>query len=246
MPDVKVQNLTVSYGSLTALEDLSVTFQSGSSVAVLGPNGSGKSSLINALAGIVKPSKGTIQVHGRLGLLPQQIDINHSFPLTVEAAVKMGAWPKLGLLKPIDSATQNRVDEALFRLGISEIRDRRICELSGGQRQRTFFAQLSVQNPDLILLDEPLTGVDITTGETIYEIITEWKEQGKIILVATHDVERASKQFDYVLCLNKKLIGYGPAATVCNEETLKATFTGHIVRVGDSVFDTSHHHHGAS
>ena len=125
--------------------------------------------------------------------------------------------------------------------------DRRIHALSGGQRQRALLAQVVAQDAGLILLDEPLSGVDRPTAEVIGELIGQWRGEGRAVMVATHDLESAARDYDLVLALNRRAVAFGPAAEVSTEAVLRETFSGHVVRLaGGGLIDTSHHHHGAS
>jgi len=130
-------------------------------------------------------------------------------------------------------------------LAVDHLARRRLGELSGGQRQRTLLAQVATQDAELLLLDEPFTGVDRPTEETVRKLIDSWRDEGRTVMVATHDLARAARDYDLVLALNRRLIAFGPAAETCTEEVLAATFAGHIARVGDLVIETEHRHPGA-
>jgi len=250
---LRVAGLTVGYGSVIALEDLDLEIPYGASVAVLGPNGSGKSSLFAAAVGLLSPRAGSIDTGPRgIAWLPQQLDVEPTFPVTVRDVVAMGRWGqgrdgRRRWLARADSEDRERVEEAMGALGIAELADRRLHALSGGQRQRALLAQAMVQDAGLILLDEPLTGVDRPTATAIGKLIRRWRDEGRTVMVATHDLESAARDYDLVLAINRRAIAFGPAADVCTEATLRETFSGHVVRLhGEDIVDTSHHHHGAS
>lgn len=247
-PALRAAGLTVGYGSVVALEDLDIDVPYGSSVAVLGPNGSGKSSLFAAAVGLLEPRAGSIELGDRgVAWLPQQLDVEATFPVTVRDVVAMGRWGKRGWLRRQDRDDRERIDAAISALGISALADRRLHALSGGQRQRALLAQAMAQDAGLILLDEPLTGVDRPTGVAIGELIRLWRDEGRAVMVATHDLESAARDYDFVLALNRRAIAFGPAREVCTEETLRETFSGHVVKLGgEEIVDTSHHHHGAA
>lgn len=240
--------LTARWGSVTALEDVSLEIPYGASVAVLGPNGSGKSSLFAAAVGLLRPSAGRIGLGERgVAWLPQQLELEPGFPITVRDVVAMGRWGPGRWLRRTDAEDRDRIDAALEALGIAELANRRLQSLSGGQRQRALIAQVAAQDAGLILLDEPLTGVDHPTAEVIGGLVEGWRSEGRAVMVATHDLEAAARKFDLVVALNRKLVGFGPAAEVCTEETLRRTFSGHVARLGDAdLVDTSHHHPGAA
>ena len=230
------------------MEDLNLEIPYGASVAVLGPNGSGKSSLFAAAVGMLRPAAGSIGVGDRgIAWLPQQLDLEPTFPVTVEDVVRMGRWGSGRWLRRLDSEDRRRVAEAIDALGIGELSARRLSALSGGQRQRALLAQVMAQDAGLILLDEPLTGVDRPTAKVIAKLIVQWREEGRAVVVATHDLESAATDYDLVIALNRRLVAFGPASAVCTEPILRETFRGHVARLGGAeLVDTSHHHHGAS
>lgn len=240
--------LTAAYGDAVALEDVDLVVPYGASVAVLGPNGSGKSSLFAAAVGLLRPRSGTVGVGERgVAWLPQQLELEPGFPVTVRDAVTMGRWGRSGWLRRLGADDRRRVAEALDALGIAPLADRRLQELSGGQRQRALLAQAMVEDAGLILLDEPLTGVDRPTADVVAGLIGAWRDEGRAVMVATHDLESAARDYDLVVALNRRLVGFGPAPEICTEEIMRETFRGHVARLaaGD-VVDTSHHHHGAA
>lgn len=252
--------LAASYGSVVALEGVDIEIPYGVSVAVLGPNGSGKSSLFAAAIGILRPDAGSVGLGDRgVALLPQQLDLDPSFPVTVADVVRMGRWggPRLGggersrkglrrWIRRLDSTDRDRVGEAMEALGIADLADRPFFGLSGGQRQRALLAQVRAQDAGLILLDEPHSGVDRPTAGVIDRLIAEWRDGGAAVMVATHDLEAAARDYDLVVALNRRVVAFGPAAEVCTAEVLRETFSGHVARLdGGELVDTSHHHHGA-
>lgn len=243
-----MHGLTASYGGVVALEGIDLEVPYGVSVAVLGPNGAGKSSLFAAAVGLLRPSAGSVGVGDRgVAWLPQQLDLEPAFPVTVEDVVRMGRWGRGRWLRRLDREDRRRVEAAMSELGIADLAGRRLSSLSGGQRQRALLAQVMAQDAGLILLDEPLTGVDRPTGEAIGRLISSWRDQGRAVMVATHDLESAAHDYDRVIAINRRVIAYGPAAQVCTEETLRRTFSGHVARLdGEDLVDTSHQHPGAA
>jgi ABC-type Mn2+/Zn2+ transport system ATPase subunit len=215
---------------------------------VLGPNGSGKSSLFAAAVGLLRPRAGRIGTGGRgIAWLPQQLDVEPTFPVNVRDVAEMGRWAQRGWLRRLGRADREAAERAIEALGITDLADRRLHALSGGQRQRALLAQVMAQDAGLILLDEPLTGVDAPTAARIGELIAGWRREGRTVMVATHDLESAARDYDLVLALNRRLIAAGPGGEVCTEEILSRTFSGHVARLGEEMLvDTSHHHRGAS
>ena len=238
--------LTVRYGEVTALEAVDLAIPRGATVAVLGPNGSGKSTLFAAAVGLATAAAGRVEVATeRIAYLPQQIAIEPMFPATVEDVVRMGRWADLKprqRLRPRDHAL---VEDAMRALAVEHLSHRRVGVLSGGQRQRALLAQVAAQDADLLLLDEPFTGVDSPTEGTVRSLIDSWRAEGRTVMVATHDLARAARDYDLVLALNRRVVAFGPASEACTEDVLAATFAGHVARVGDLLIETEHRHPGA-
>jgi manganese/iron transport system ATP-binding protein len=245
-PALAASGLTVTRGRRPALEDVSFEVPSASRVAVLGPNGAGKSTLFHAAIGLVAPERGTIRLGSRrVAFVPQRLDLEPAFPVTVADVVRMGRYGDLGLLGRFGERDRELVGGAMRALGVESLAGRRFGELSGGERQRALLAQAAAQEADVLLLDEPLTGVDAPTAASVRELLDRWRAEGRTIFVATHDLESAARDYDLVLCLNRRVVAFGPARETCTPEVLAETFSGHVLRVGELVFDLSHHHHGA-
>jgi len=245
-PAVSARELTVGFGAVEALEDVTLEIPSGSSVALLGPNGAGKSTFLEAAVGLVRPRSGSIVLGSRrVALVPQHLDVVAAFPATVRDVVRMGRYGELGWLSRFGARDRKLVDDAMEALDIGDLAGRRFGELSGGERQRTLLAQAVAQDADLLLLDEPLTGIDAPTREAIGVLLKRWHAERRTVVVATHDLEAARRDYDLVACLNRRLVAFGPPHEVWSEENLAETFAGHVVRVGSLLFDTAHHHHGA-
>jgi ABC-type Mn2+/Zn2+ transport system ATPase subunit len=240
------RDLTVRYADVVALEALDVEIPRGRSIAVLGPNGSGKSTLFAVAVGLVSPSGGTVEVASeRVAYLPQGVAVDPVFPATVRDVVAMGRWGDLGLRRRMSGRDRELVDAAMSGLAVEHLAHRRLGALSGGQRQRALLAQVAAQDAEVLLLDEPFTGVDRPTEETVRELIGAWRDEGRTVMVATHDLARAARDYDMVLALNRRLIAFGPAAETCTEDVLAATFAGHVARVGGLLIETEHRHPGA-
>jgi ABC-type Mn2+/Zn2+ transport system ATPase subunit len=167
------------------------------------------------------------------------------FPATVRDVVAMGRWGALRWRRRMSGRDRELVAQAMSALDIDHLARRRLGDLSGGQRQRALLAQVAAQDAELLLLDEPFTGVDRPTEDTVRKLIDAWRDEGRTVMVATHDLARAARDYDLVLALNRRVIAFGPAAETCTEEVLAATFAGHVARVGGLLIETEHRHPGA-
>jgi ABC-type Mn2+/Zn2+ transport system ATPase subunit len=238
------RGLDVSFGGTPALVDVSLEIPSGSRVAVLGPNGAGKSTLFAAAVGLVAADRGSIELHSRrVAFVPQHLDVDPTFPVTVADVVRMGRYGDLGWWRRFAERDRGLVADALDVLGIASLGRRRFGTLSGGERQRALLAQAVAQDAEIVLLDEPLTGVDVPTQEAIRELLERWHRAGRTVVVATHDLASATRDYDLVLCLNRRVVAFGPPEAATTEEVLYETFAGRIVRVGGLMVDVSEHHH---
>lgn len=247
VPALDVRGVAYAYpDGHTALRRVDLTVHPGERVALLGPNGAGKSTFLEAAVGLVRPRGGSIDVAARsVALVPQHLDVVSAFPATAGDVVRMGRYGDLGWLRRFGDRDRELVAKGLEALGVANLADRRFADLSGGERQRTLLAQAVAQDADLLLLDEPLTGIDAPTREAIAGLLARWRDEGRTVVVATHDLEAARRDYDLVACLNRRLVAFGPPSEVWSEEVLSETFAGHVVRMGSLLFDTSHHHHGA-
>ena len=239
-----VRGLSVSFAGTPALVDVDLEIPSGSRVAVLGPNGAGKSTLFGAAVGLVAPDRGSIELHSRrVAFVPQHLDVDPTFPVTVGDVVRMGRYGDLGPWRRFAERDRRLVTDALDVLGIVSLSRRRFGTLSGGERQRALLAQAVAQDAEVVLLDEPLTGVDVPTQEAIRELLGRWHAAGRTVVVATHDLASATRDYDLVLCLNRRVVAFGAPDEVTTEEVLYETFAGRIVRVAGLMVDVSEHHH---
>jgi ABC-type Mn2+/Zn2+ transport system ATPase subunit len=243
---VSAEHLTVSYGNEPALLDLSFEIPTGATVALLGPNGAGKTTLFRAAIGLARPSAGSIRLGSRrVAFVPQRLEVEPSFPVTVSDVVRMGRYGDLGWLGRFTDSDRRLVAGALEELGIEHLAERRFGDLSAGERQRALLAQASAQDAEILLLDEPFAGLDAPTHEALRGLLHSWRDRGRTVVVATHDLESASRDYGLVLCLNRRLIAFGPPQETCTEEVISETFAGRVLRVGSLLVDTAHHHHGA-
>ena len=238
-PAIAVHDVTVAYEDNLALKRVSLTVDAGEFVGVVGPNGAGKSTLLNALLGLAPLTHGQVSVHGqppaqmrkRIAYMPQREHVDWTFPVTVADVVLMGRWPQLGWLRRAGRADHAAVEQALAQVEMSDYRRRPIGQLSGGQQQRVFLARALAQAGDVLLLDEPLTGVDATTQETILNLLQDYRRHGRTVVMTTHDLGVARAFCSQLLFLNHTLIAYGPPGETFTTEVLRQTYGGHIVRV---------------
>ncbi|MDQ4075523.1 MAG: metal ABC transporter ATP-binding protein [Chloroflexota bacterium] len=226
-----VANLTVRYGRVTALDDVTFSLCRGERVAVVGPNGAGKSTLFKVIAGLIEPDAGIVAFEGKaagtqlnIAYVPQRSAVDWTFPVTVWDVVMMGRAARIGLLRRPRESDRAAVRESLDRVNLLDLADRQISELSGGQQQRMFIARALAQQANLMLMDEPLSGLDVTSQETIYDVLAILREQGVTVFIATHDLDQAAKHFDRVMLLNHRLLGFDQPQEVFTPHNLAATF----------------------
>ncbi len=202
---------------------------------MVGPNGAGKTTLFKIIAGILKPSSGSVHVHGHqpgrhlcVAYVPQRSEVDWEFPVSVHDVVMMGRIREMGLFRWPRRVDRARVQEALQAVGMETLADRQIGDLSGGQQQRTFLAQAVAQEAKIVLLDEPLSGLDLPSQEAILDIMQNLHARGVTVLVATHDLKLAHERFDCVLLLNRRLISFGAPAKALNREALLEAYSGQL------------------
>ncbi len=234
-PVLDVSNVSVRYNGTLALEDVSFQLGQGERIAVVGPNGAGKSTLFKVIAGVLHPTKGDVKVYGRgpgghicIAYVPQRSQVDWTFPVNVADVVMMGRIGKLGLLRWPQPRDWDYVHQCLQVVGMADLADRQIGELSGGQQQRVFIARALAQEAELMLMDEPLTGLDITSQEDIFRIIEELRQPGVTVMIATHDLNLAAERFDRLMLLNHRLVGLGQPDEVFTPERLVQAYGGHM------------------
>ena len=233
-PALEVDHLDVSYQGRIALGDLNLRVNAGERLAVVGPNGAGKSTLFKAAAGLLEPDRGEIRVfgapprrHACIAYVVQRSEVDWSFPVSVTDVVMMGRVREMGFFHRPRPADRTFVRGCLERVGLQDLAQRQIGELSGGQQQRMFIARALAQQAELMLMDEPFTGLDLTTQEGILKLLEELSRSRVTVLVATHDLNLAARHFDRVLLLNHRAIACGPPDDVFNQGNLIETFGGH-------------------
>ena len=238
-PILDVHGLTVRYGSYTALEDVTFHLHAGERVAVVGPNGAGKSTLFKVVAGVLAPTEGTVTVSGSrpdthtcIGYVPQRNQVDWNFPVSVADVVMMGRSARMGAFRSPSRADWNFVHGALETVELNDLHMRQISELSGGQQQRMFIARALAQEAELMLMDEPLTGLDLPAQEGILKLLDTLQAQNVTVMVAPHDLDQAGKHFDRVMLLNHKLLGFGPSNEVLKSDILLRAYGGRLRMVG--------------
>jgi ABC-type Mn2+/Zn2+ transport system ATPase subunit len=238
-----LDDVTVSYGGKPVLRDVTLSVPHGAQVAIVGPNGAGKSTLFKALVGLLPVRSGVALLRDRepggpgdaIAYVPQREEIDWGFPVTVHDVVMMGRYGRLGWFKRPGRADREVVARCLHELGIAELEKRAIGELSGGQQQRVFLARALAQEPHVLLLDEPFTGVDVGAREALLTLLAGLRSKGMTVLVSTHDMETAAQRFELVALLNGRLIAYGAPPDVFTPEHLNEAFGGQALFVGGMV-----------
>ena len=226
-----VEGLTVRYGSQVALENATLRFEAGQFTAVIGPNGAGKSTLLRALAGLLTDYEGRVTFdpgHSPrtcLSYVPQQQTLDWGFPVTVWDTAMMGRTGRLGWLRWPGPRDRQIVEGALRETGVYDLRSRHIGALSGGQRQRVLLARMLARQGHLLLLDEPLTGVDVTTQEQLMALLRRQADQGRAVVMVTHDLEQARRWCDRIVLINRRVIADGTPNEVYTPRNIEATFT---------------------
>ncbi|MBW3607455.1 MAG: metal ABC transporter ATP-binding protein [Actinobacteria bacterium] len=242
---VEVRGLSASYGGGAAvLRDVTFTATGGQSVAVLGPNGGGKTTLFRALLGELPTAAGSATVHDTIAYVPQTERSRLDFPVSALDVALMGAYARTRWYRRIGARDRALARAALERVGLADRTDERFGALSGGQRQRVLIGRALVQDAGVLLLDEPFAGVDRTSEEAIMRILDELRDEGRVLLIATHDVEQA-RRWDRVLCLAGAQIAYGPPAQTLTNAVLEATYGEEIVMLdcGHRAVAIQHHSH---
>ncbi len=245
MPDVphrlEVQNIRIGYDDRVVVDDLTFSVPHGARVAVVGPNGAGKSTLFKALVGLLPLRQGQIFIHGLplgnhkdcVAYVPQREEVDWRFPVTVADVVMMGRYDHQGWLKRVTPKDRQAVSSSLAQMGIGNLASQSIGDLSGGQQQRVFLARALAQEPHILLMDEPFTGVDVTTQEATLRLLDDLRAAQVTAMIATHDLNLAAEKFDLMLLLNRRLVAFGPPAEVMKQEYLSKAFGSHLTLLGD-------------
>lgn len=237
---VWLHDVTVAYDGNLGVERVSLVLHPGEILGIIGPNGSGKSTLLKTIAGLLEPARGTVEVYGQeprrldpgtIAYVPQIETVDWTFPATVWDVVAMARFPRLSPFRRFSARDRAAVSAALDAVNLGDLRDRHISALSGGQQQRTFLARALAGEPRLLLLDEPVTGVDAATTELLRDLVRDLARQGMPVLMTTHDLESAEGWFDYLLLIDKRVVAYGRPKEVL--------YSGEFERL------LRHHHHAS-
>ncbi|MFN4201541.1 MAG: manganese/iron ABC transporter ATP-binding protein [Tabrizicola sp.] len=245
------EGVTVTYrNGLTALTDASFAIPTGTITALVGVNGAGKSTLFKAIMGFVPLARGTIRLLGLpvrealrrnlVAYVPQAEEVDWSFPVLVEDVVMMGRYGHMGLLRRPSATDRAKVVQALARVGLSDLRHRQIGELSGGQKKRVFLARALAQEGRIILLDEPFTGVDVTTEEQIIALLRDLRDEGHVMLVSTHNLGSVPDFCDRAVLVKGTVLAHGPTETTFTRANLERAFGGvlrHFTLGGSDLHD---------
>jgi ABC-type Mn2+/Zn2+ transport system ATPase subunit len=254
-----IKHVSAGYNGADAISNLTLQIPHGSQAAIVGPNGAGKSTLFKVLVGLLPVRKGSIQIHCQpigqhrdcVAYIPQREEVDWKFPVTVRDVISMGRFAHIGFLGAIGNNDRMVVEECLRKMDLTELAEVPVGDLSGGQQQRVFLARALAQEPHILLMDEPFTGVDATTTETTLNLLKELRKDRVTVLVSTHDLNLAAEHFELIVLLNKKLIAFGPPEKVLTTETLKAAFGERLVDVDGALLvddccppGSEHHHQG--
>lgn len=248
-PAITVTGMTAGYNGTTALEGLTLEVAARRICGLVGVNGSGKSTLFKALMGLVQPRAGDVRIFGLshtqarrtnlVAYVPQAEDVDWSFPLSVQDVVMMGRYGHMGALRRSRGTDRAAVDACLERTGLTGLRHRQIGELSGGQRKRTFVARSIAQDAQLLLLDEPFAGVDKASEATLVSLLRELRDEGKSVLVSTHDLAGIPELCDEVILLHRRLLAHDTPEKVLTAENLARAFAPVEEAAGPSGTDSA-------
>ena len=247
---VELRGYTTGYERTAVLHEIDFTLRRGEFTGIVGPSGSGKTTLLRAIAGQTRRFAGTVETHPRageralrLGYVPQVDAINWNFPLTVGQAVLLGRWREMGWRPWPRRHDRELLGHILDRLGIGQLANRQIRALSGGQQQRTFLARALIGDPDLLLLDEPTSGVDIKTRHEIMHLLGELNRAGTTILMTTHDLNAVATHLPRLVCVGEgALVADGAPEDVLTPEVLRRTYGADmlVLRRGDAIYVVEH------
>jgi ABC-type Mn2+/Zn2+ transport system ATPase subunit len=238
---LEVINASIGYASKIVLRDVTFNVPHGARVAVVGPNGAGKSTLFKALVGLLPLREGQIFIHGLpfghhkdcVAYVPQREEVDWRFPVTVEDVVMMGRFDHQGWIGGPSEKDRLVVGKSLAQMGIAELARKAIGDLSGGQQQRVFLARALAQEPHILLMDEPFTGVDMPTQEATLGLLDDLRGTDVTAMIATHDLNLAAGKFDRMLLLNGRLIACGKPEEVMKQENLSQAFGTHLMVLAD-------------
>ena len=227
-----LDGVTVAYGQHVALDDVSLELPRGSIIGLIGPNGAGKTTLLRTLLGMLSPRSGSVDVTVPVGYMPQLGPAAWDFPLTALDVALQGGYRRTGWLRRPSAAERRSAREALGAVGLEHMAGRQIGQLSGGQRQRVLLARTLMQDASLLLLDEPLSGADAATEAAFLETLRGLREQGRTVVVSTHDLGWSAAHCDLLCLLSTRVISFGPPAQALSAERLAEAYGGAMLVVG--------------
>ena len=234
-PILDVQNIAVRYNGRVALEEITFHLHAGERIAVVGPNGAGKSTLFKVVSGVLQPNAGDVTIFGSrprghvcISYIPQRSQVDWNFPVSVADAVMMGRSAKLGLLNWPHKSDWEYVRHALEIVELSDLAERQIGQLSGGQQQRMFIARALAQEAELMLMDEPLSGLDTPSQEGLLNLLDTLRDQHVTVMVATHDLDQAARHFDRIMLLNHRIIAFDVPQNVLHTDHLLQAYGGRL------------------
>jgi ABC-type Mn2+/Zn2+ transport system ATPase subunit len=237
-PLVELDNVCFRYAAEPVLDDVCLHLHPGQFAALVGPSGAGKTTLLKLILGTLKPTRGDVRIQGvslnghtepRVGYVPQLETVDWNFPVTVEQVVLMGRVRQSGPWPWPTANDRSRVTSVLERLSIKQLAGRHIRDLSGGQQQRVFIARALIADPELLVLDEPTTGVDMRTAESVLHMLGDLNGQGMTILLTTHDLNAAAAHVPWIVCLNRRVVAQGTPEDVFTETVLNETYQGEML-----------------
>ena len=234
-PILDVQNITVRYNGHAALDDITFHLHEGERIAVVGPNGAGKSTLFKVVSGVLQPNAGKVDIFGSrprehicIAYIPQRSQVDWNFPVSVADVVMMGRSAKLGPLNWPHKRDWEYVHRALETVEIADLAQRQIGQLSGGQQQRMFIARALAQEAELMLMDEPLSGLDTPAQEGLLNLLDTLRSQNVTVMVATHDLDQAARHFDRIMLLNRRMIAFDEPQKVLQTNNLLQAYGGRL------------------
>ncbi len=243
-PGISVDDITVVRGGHTALTDVTFSVGSATLMGVVGPNGAGKSTLLEAIVGLLPLNKGSVRLHGSatekggIAYVPQRDRINWTFPATVHDVVMMGRCCNLGWFRQPGKQDREMVCECLKRVDMWDRRNSLITQLSGGQRQRVFIGRALAQEASVILLDEAFSGVDVGAQEGIIEVLQTLRDEGRVVVLVTHDLTNLAQRFDEILCVNHHVCAQGPPEEAFTPEVMMELYGAHGIEFAANHFDS--------
>lgn len=255
-PIIRFSHATFGFPGIIALKDITLEIAEGEFIGIIGPNGSGKTTLCKAVLGLMRPFEGSLQIfdcsceelrchhRARIGYLPQKGRLDQNFPITVLEAVMMGRYGALGLFRRPAKQDREIALQALANVGMQDHRETALGHLSGGQQQRVLIARALAQQPQVLLLDEPTTGIDITTQHSVLDLVRRLhRDLGLTVLLVTHDINMIRSQVNRLVLLKTRLFAAGPPEAVLNLDILQQVYGKDLVITEKDLIIVEDYHH---